>query len=109
MVAHFRDEHGLPDGRFRRRHFTEAMFLRRVDVLVPERYFSSMGKGWGDDYATIAPPPPPPGPPPAPPARGPPGPPPAPFACGFHAHSDYSVNLLAYAVNSYSLQSESQE
>ena len=40
MVAHFRDEHGLPDGRFRRRHFTEAMFLRRVDVLVPERYFS---------------------------------------------------------------------
>ena len=40
MVAHFRDEHGLPDGRFRRRHFTEAMFLRRVDVLVPQRYFS---------------------------------------------------------------------
>ena len=99
----------LPDGRFRRRHFTEAMFLRRVHVLVPERYFSSMGKGWGDDYTTIAPPPPPPGPPPAPPARGPPGPPPAPLACGSHAHSDYSVNLLAYAVNSYSLQSESQE
>ena len=40
MVAHFRDEHGLPDGRFRRHHFTEAMFLRRVDVLVPERYFT---------------------------------------------------------------------
>ena len=68
-----------------------------------------MGKGWGDDYATIAPPPPPPGPPPAPPARGLPGRPPAPFACGVHAHSDYSVNLLAYAVNSYGLQSESQE
>ena len=33
----------------------------------------------------------------------------APFACGVHAHSDYSVNLLAYAVNSYGLQSESQE
>ena len=66
---------------------------------------SSMGKGWGDDYATIAPPPPAPGPPPAPPARGPPGPPPAPHPCGFHAHGDYSA---AYKVDSYySLQSES--
>ena len=37
MVAHIRDEHWLPDGRFRRRHFTEAMLIRRIDVLVPER------------------------------------------------------------------------
>ena len=40
MVAHIRGEHWLPDGRPRRRHFTEAMLLRRVDVFVPERYFT---------------------------------------------------------------------
>ena len=40
MVAHIRGEHWVPDDRFRRRHFTEAMLLRRVGVCVPERYFT---------------------------------------------------------------------
>ena len=40
MVAHIRGEHLLPEGRFRRRHFTQAMLLRVVHVFVPERYFT---------------------------------------------------------------------